>query len=173
LNLIHKFLKVGVCLFISTSVIAHAQYRAVDPADENDPDAPRVWMESEVKIPDAAPSTELKPFFVSGNTPLTFAIDAKSLTIGKDDVIRYVIVITSPSGAKQVNYEGLRCEKYEWRLYATLQGDDKWVKTPNSRWQAVRGNTYNRYHSALIQDAFCENSISRKDPKEILRLLKP
>ncbi|MFM8461758.1 MAG: CNP1-like family protein [Polynucleobacter victoriensis] len=54
-----------------------------------------------------------------------------------------------------------------------MQKDDQWVKTPNSRWQAVRSNSYNRYHSALIQDAFCENSIPRRSAKEIIPFLKP
>jgi CNP1-like family len=173
LKLIHSFFKKSIWSLLLISVLAQAQYKAIDPADEDDPNAPRVWTETEGKIPETAPSNELKPFFVSGNTPLTFAIDATSLTVGKDDVIRYVLVITSPSGAKQVNYEGLRCEKYEWRLYATLQGEGKWVKNPNSHWQEIKGNTYNRYHSALVQDAFCENSSPRRNPKEILRLLKP
>ena len=168
-----NLLKYLLCSLAMISVSAAAQYRTADPADENDPDAPRFWEETQVKIPTAPPSKDLKPFYVSPNTPLTFAIDANSIAFGKDEVIRYVIVITSPAGAKQVTYEGIRCETHEWRLYATMQKDDQWVKTPNSRWQAVRSNSYNRYHSALIQDAFCENSIPRRSAKEIIPFLKP
>jgi hypothetical protein len=173
LKLLHSLLKISAYSLFAASLLAQAQYRTLDPADENDPHAPRTWMEATAKMPEGLPSSELKPFFVSKNTPLSFAIDAQSLSIGKDDVIRYVLVITSPTGAKQVNYEGLRCETYEWRLYATLQGEGHWVKTPNSRWQAIKGSTYNRYHSALAQDAFCENGIARKNIPEILRLLQP
>ncbi len=49
------------------SITAHAQYRTADPADENDPDAPRFWEETEVKIPTAPPSKDLKPFYVSSH----------------------------------------------------------------------------------------------------------
>lgn len=150
-----------------------AQYRVIDPADANDPDAPRIWEETEVKIPQGPPSKDLKPFYVSKNTPLQFALDAQSIVVGKDDVIRYVIVITSPSGAQQTSYQGIRCEKGEWRLYATMQTDNRWVKTPSSRWQAIQSNSYNRYHAALAQDAFCDNAIARKDVKDIIKLLKP
>lgn len=173
MKLPHIFLKIGVYALLTASTFAQAQYRTIDPADENDPLAPRTWFEATIKMPEGPPSSNLKPFFVSKNTPLTFAIDAQSLTVGKDDVIRYVLVVTSPTGAQQVNYEGLRCETYEWRLYATLQSGTNWIKTPNSRWQAVKGSSYNRYHSALAQDAFCENGIARKDISEILRLLQP
>ena len=152
---------------------SQAQYKALDPNDEDDPYAEKFWNEADVKIPTGAPSSDLKPFYVSPNTPLTFSIDAQSLTFDKDEVIRYIVVITSPSGAKQVTYEGIRCEKNEWRLYATMQSDNKWVKSPTSRWQVIAGGNYNRYHAALVQDAFCENGIPRRKPKDILGLLKP
>jgi hypothetical protein len=154
-------------------IASHAQYRTADPADENDPDAPRFWEETEVKIPTAPPSKDLKPFYVSATTPLKFALDAPSITFGKDEVIRYVVVITSSSGAQQVTYEGIRCEKYEWRLYATMQSDGKWSKSPNSRWQVIKNTSYNSYQASLAKDAFCDNSIPRRSAKEIIPLLKP
>lgn len=160
-------------LLITVSCIGQAQYRTADPADENDPYANRYWQETEIQIPNGPPSTDLKPFYVSPSTPNTFAIDTKTLSFGKDEVWRYVITITSPTGARQVTYEGIRCEKAEWRLYATMQSDGKWVKTPSSQWQAIRFNNYNRYHSALYQDAFCENGIPRRKTDEVIRLLKP
>jgi hypothetical protein len=160
-------------LFLLLNLTAHAQYKTLDPADENDIDAPRFWNEVEVKIPNAPPSKQLKPFFVSINTTLTFALDAESIELGKDDVLRYIIVITSPSGARQVSYEGIRCEKYEWRLYGNLQSDGQWRKNPGSKWQLIMPNSYNRYHSALVKDAFCENSIPRRNIQEIVSLLKP
>jgi hypothetical protein len=155
------------------SINSHAQYKTLDPNDENDPDAPRFWEETEVKIPSAPPSKDLKPFYVSAITQLKFALDAPSIAFGKDEVIRYVVVITTHSGAQQVSYEGIRCEKYEWRLYATMQSDGKWSKSPNSRWQGIKNTSYNSYHAALVRDAFCDNAIQRRSAKEIIPLLKP
>jgi hypothetical protein len=156
-----------------SSSISQAQYRTADPADANDPDAPRFWEEAEVKIPTAPPSKDLKPFYVSATTQLKFALDAPSIVFDQDEVIRYVVVITSSSGAQQVTYEGIRCEKYEWRLYATMQSDGKWSKSPNSRWQVIKNTSYNSYHAALVKDAFCDNAIPRRSAKEIIPLLKP
>ncbi len=164
----------ALCVFFMlASSLSIAQYKTLDPADENDPDAPRIWEETEVNIPTAPPSKDLKPFYVSATTQLQFALDAPSIAFGKDEVIRYVIVITTPSGAKQVTYEGIRCEKYEWRLYATMQSDGKWSKSANSRWQGIRNTSYNSYHAALVRDAFCDNAIPRRSAKEIIPLLKP
>ncbi len=170
---ITSFFKILWVFSMAASSLSLAQYKTLDPADENDPDAPRVWEETEVKIPTAPPSKDLKPFYVSATTQLQFALDAPSIAFGKDEVIRYVIVITTPSGAKQVTYEGIRCEKYEWRLYATMQSDGKWSKSANSRWQGIKNTSYNSYHAALVRDAFCDNAIPRRSAQEIIPLLKP
>jgi hypothetical protein len=172
-SIFKNIFKALLSLSIMMSISSHAQYRTADPADENDPDAPRFWEEAEVKIPTAPPSKDLKPFYVSAITQLKFALDAPSIAFGKDEVIRYVVVITSSSGAEQVSYEGIRCEKYEWRLYATMQKDGGWHKTANSRWQVIRNTGYNSYHAALVRDAFCDNTIPRRSAKEIIPFLKP
>ena len=172
-SLFKNILKVSLSLLAALSIASHAQYRTADPADENDPDAPRFWEETEVKVPTAPPSKDLKPFFVSSTSQLKFALDAPSIVFGKDEVIRYVVVITTPSGAQQVSYEGIRCEKYEWRLYATMQKDGGWHKTASSRWQVIKNTGYNSYHAALVKDAFCDNAIPRRSAKEIIPLLKP
>lgn len=172
-SLFKNILKIFLSFLAMVSLSSQAQYRTADPGDENDPDAPRFWEETEVKIPVAPPSKDLKPFYVSAITQLKFALDAPSITFGKDEAIRYIVVITSSSGAQQVTYEGIRCETYEWRLYATMQSDGKWGKSPNSRWQVIKNVSYNSYHTALVRDAFCENSIPRRSAKEIISLLKP
>ena len=172
-SLFKNILKISLSLLATMSIASHAQYRTADPADENDPDAPRFWEETEVKIPTTPPSKDLKPFYVSATAQLKFALDATSIAFGKDEVIRYVLVITTPSGAQQVSYEGIRCEKYEWRLYATMQKDGGWHKSANSRWQPIRNTGYNSYHAALVRDAFFYFSIPRRSAKEIIPLLKP
>ena len=70
----------GLCLLPFFTSLALAQYKTLDPNDENDPDAPRFWSEVEVQLPQDGPSNDLRPFYVSANTPLTFAIDDKSLS---------------------------------------------------------------------------------------------
>ncbi|MFP3740302.1 CNP1-like family protein, partial [Burkholderia sp. SIMBA_019] len=83
------------------------------------------WQENKVESLPALPQagTQLLPFDVSNNTQLKFAVDPASLSVGSDGVVRYAIVITSPGGARNINYEGIRCDTYEWRLYASLNAD--------------------------------------------------
>ena len=72
-------------------------------------------------------------------------------------MVRYTVVVTSPAGARNVNYEGIRCDNYNWRLYAGLNEDQTgWDRTVGERLvDASRTATLNAYHAALYQDYFC------------------
>ena len=120
-------------------------------------DRPSTWTEKKVDTLPAMPQPgDLLPFNVSQNTPLQFALDGKSLTVDSDGVIRYTVVITSPSGARNVNYEGIRCEDYSWKLYAGLNADhDGWDRTVENDWTRIENGDLNAYHAALYQDYFC------------------
>ena len=98
------------------------------------------WTENKVdSLPPLPQQANLLPFDVSGNTPLTFAVDSKSLSVGDDGVVRYTVVVKSPSGAYNVNYEGIRCDTYEWRQYAGLNADhDGWDRQRRHAFRADR-----------------------------------
>ncbi|HTH62991.1 MAG TPA: CNP1-like family protein [Paraburkholderia sp.] len=120
------------------------------------------WTENKVTSlpPLPQPGAHLLPFDVSNNTSLTFAVDPASVSVGSDGVVRYTIVITTPTGGRNVNYEGIRCETYEWRLYASLNADhDGWDETVANDWERIQKGTLNAYHSALYTDYFCANKM--------------
>lgn len=120
------------------------------------------WQENKLEGLPALPqaNTPLLGFVVSNNSPLKFSIDPASLTVGTDGVVRYTIVITSPTGARNVNYEGIRCDTYEWRLYASLDADHNgWDQTVANDWSRIENGTLNAYHSTLYQDYFCANKM--------------
>ncbi|ACC71820.1 CNP1-like family protein [Paraburkholderia phymatum] len=124
-------------------------------------DRPSTWTEKKVDALPAMPQPgNLLPFTVSQNTPLQFAVDAKSLSVDSDGVVRYTVVITSPSGARNVNYEGIRCEDYSWKLYAGLNADhDGWDRTVANDWTRIENGDLNAYHAALYQDYFCTSKM--------------
>jgi hypothetical protein len=128
------------------------------------------WTENKVDtLPSLPLPGDLLPFVVSGNTPLTFSVDAKSLTVGDDGVVRYTVVVTSPSGAHNVNYEGIRCDTYEWRQYAGLNADhDGWDNTVATPFARIENSSLNGYQAALYQDYFCANKIPTGNAKQIL-----
>jgi hypothetical protein len=132
------------------------------------------WTENKIgELPPLPQAGNLLPFNVSQNTPLHFAIDSKSLTVGSDGIVRYTVVVTSPSGARNVNYEGIRCETYEWRLYAGLNADhDGWDRTVANDWQRIENGELNAYHAALYQDYFCANKIPTGSAKLIVENIR-
>jgi CNP1-like family len=128
------------------------------------------WTENKVDtLPPLPQASNLLPFNVSQNTPLTFAIDRDSLTVGDDGVIRYTIVVTSPAGARNVNYEGIRCDTYEWRLYAGINEDQNaWDRTVAGDFRRIENGELNAYHAALYQDYFCANKLPSGPAAQIL-----
>lgn len=132
------------------------------------------WKENTVDTLPPLPQTgDLLPFNVSQNTPLKFFVDAKSLDVGTDGVVRYAVVITSPAGARNVNYEGIRCDTYEWRQYAGLNADHNgWDRTVENDWRRIENGELNAYHSALYQDYFCANKMPQGSTRQILENIR-
>jgi len=145
-----------------------------------DPFNDKPFKEDAVTFPAPPVDRDAVPFDVAGGrneSPLRFAIDPKSVSIGKDNVVRYTVLITSKTGARNVNYEGLRCDTAERRIYATLRNDtNQWVgnravdmnETANaesaslnaykaaSDWQRVGNGGPTDYASALMRSYFCD-----------------
>ncbi|KVC66675.1 hypothetical protein WI72_04310 [Burkholderia ubonensis] len=132
------------------------------------------WKENKVDTLPALPTPgDLLSFNVSQNTPLKFFVDAKSLAVGTDGIVRYTVVVTSPAGARNVNYEGIRCDTYEWRQYAGLNADhDGWDRTVENDWRRIENGELNAYHAALYQDYFCANKMPLGTTQSILENIK-
>jgi outer membrane murein-binding lipoprotein Lpp len=128
------------------------------------------WTENKVDtLPSLPQAVNLMPFDVSGNTPLTFAVDSKSLSVGDDGVVRYTVVVKSPSGAYNVNYQGIRCDTYEWRQYAGLNADhDGWDNTVATEFVRIEDGSLNAYQASLYQDYFCANKMPTGKAQQII-----
>jgi len=138
-----------------------------------DPFAPMVFKEGATAMPLNPPNkTTIVPFYVSQQTIFKFAIDTNSILIGADGVTRYIVIISSPNGNNQTQYEGIRCDSFQWRLYGTFD-NDKWVPNPLSVWQGIKDNTSNRYQAALAQGALCNFKTQEKSLAGIIKSLNP
>lgn len=131
------------------------------------------WAEIEPQLPVAPKGADLQPFYVSPSTENRFYIDRKSLTVGGDGVVRYTLVVVSPSGARNVSYEGIRCETGELRLYAFGHADGTWGKARSNKWTQIEGGvTRNRHHVALFGEYFCPPGAVVGNVKEALAALE-
>jgi hypothetical protein len=138
------------------ALIAAADSSAQSRFEEDFDDTDKPWQEIAVQLPPAPKPETLLPFYVSSESAQNFAIDASSITVGPDKVIRYVLVATSEGGARNVSYEGIRCETYERKLYAFGRADGSWSRARRDQWERISENAINRQHAALAKDYFCD-----------------
>ena len=78
----------------------------------------KAFVETDVKLPPLPKPENLLAFEHSSANTNRFFIDADSIVIGTDGIVRYTMVVKSPSGAENVSYEGIRCETTEQKFYA-------------------------------------------------------
>ncbi len=121
----------------------------------------------------AAPAKEnLLPFYVSPTTTMNFAIDASSVSVTPDGVVRFTLVVASSEGARNVSHEGIRCKTAEKKLYATGGMDGNWAPSRNSAWNQIRDVGANRQHAALFNDYFCDFGSVAGNAATIVKRLK-
>jgi hypothetical protein len=128
--------------------------------------------EIEVQFPPFPKPENLIPFTVSATTDNKFMIDSESLAIGADEIVRFTLVIISPSGAENVSYEGMNCSTAERRLYALGRADRTWSKARSDRWIPIRENTLNRHYAELFTGYFCAVGIVLQDADHLRRALR-
>ena len=147
---------------------------AGDPLESGlDPFAPMVFKEGATAMPLNPPNkSTTQDFYVSQQTIFKFAVDTDSILIGNDGITRYIVILTSPNGNSQIQYEGIRCDSFQWRLYGTFESG-AWRENPLSSWRTIQDNTPNRYQAALAQGAFCSFNNQEKNIKNILQSLNP
>ena len=120
---------------------------ALADVDEDEDKDTRRWQERVVDLPAAPLPENLLPFYVSAATDNEFFVDGTSLTVGPDGVVRYVLVVQAAGGARNISFEGLRCETRERRVYAFGRPDGTWSKSRNDSWQRVRDVPANRHQA--------------------------
>lgn len=147
---------------------------AGDPMESGlDPFAPMVFKEGATAMPLNPPNkSTILPFYVSQTTIFKFAIDTDSILIGNDGITRYIVILTSPNGNSQTQYEGIRCDSFQWRLYGTFE-NGRWKENPLASWRSIQDNIPNRYQAALALGAFCSFSAQEKDINKIMQSLNP
>ena len=140
--------------------------------EEDFEDEYKPWTEVAVQLPPPPHVKDLLPIYVSATATQSFAIDSKSLTVGADGVIRYTMVATSPGGAKNISYEGIRCRSFEKKIYAFGQADGSWSRSRRNQWERIVQNAANRQHAILAKDYFCQSLTVADNAKKMLERIR-
>ena len=127
-------------ILLAALLFALAGSGQADPGAFNDVEEPKAsdWKEDDFKFPPLPKEENLVEFYVNATTSAKYYIDWTSLITGTaDQVIRYVAVIKTAGGARNVSFEGVRCDTSEMRLYATTNSEGVWSKSRNTEWRRV------------------------------------
>ena len=128
--------------------------------------------EDKVELPAYPQDGDLIEFFPGPRGSHRYFIDGRTLSMGKDGVVRYAVVIKTSGGATNVAYEGIRCSSGERRVYALGDRGNKWVETKRSDWEPIRTGYVNEYRKILYSDYFCPERDVLPDRETALRALR-
>lgn len=129
--------------------------------------------ESDLDFPPAPLPEDLRKITLRNLGDNTVELDRKALVVTPDAIVRYTLVVTSPQGARNVSYEGIRCDPAEWKYFALGRSDGTWSAPSQAEWQAVEERGYNAIRYTLAKDYFCGlGGEPLKDAKAILTRMR-
>jgi hypothetical protein len=131
----------------------------------SDPD----WKELDAPPPPALRTEGLIPVEV-GSSSLRFGIDPESIAVGKDRIVRYVVVARSSSGATNAMYEGILCERDEYRIYARHNGGE-WRRIEGD-WKSVKEGVEAIHVRAIARAGVCLGHFPSGTAEQIVRNLR-
>lgn len=161
-------MKILSILLLSLPLAVHADWGKFDFDYANE----RPWVELAAQLPTAPKAENLIEFNVSSATRNRHYIDAASISVGSDEVVRYTVVIDAAGGARNVLFEGMRCATAEHRTYAYGQPDGSWSRARKSGWESIKLRSLLSHRKALFEDHFCFNDITVKDAREAVFYLR-
>lgn len=131
------------------------------------------FVEQDIPFPAYPDDANLLAFPIDARgTNYQYKMDLKSLRVDADGVTRYTMVIESPSGARNVIYEGIRCITNEYKTYAYGTASSEFQKNSTARWKRANDRGGINYQADLAENFLCdpEGSNIRADiVKERLR----
>jgi len=137
---------------------------------EREIEEPDAWKEDATLLPPAPEDKDLVAV-PSDLGAYTLSLDAKHLSVGPDEVLRYTVVLSSRSGARNVYFEGLRCDAKEYKTYGYGTGDGQLHEFPGAAWQPVVRTGPAPYRFELMRGYFCDSVQRPRRPEVVLEML--
>jgi hypothetical protein len=132
------------------------------------------WEEMQTQLPPYPKPDNLLKFDAGSSNTNNYFVDAASLSLGEDKVVRYTLVVKSGGGATNVSFEGMRCDKAQLRVYAFGHPNSAWSRARNSDWREIVPREVNGHHYVLLRDFMCTRARNREPimAKDIVAALK-
>jgi CNP1-like family len=166
-----SFIAASAVLAITVFASIATAQRTYDPAAAvaNFDKAP--WEEQKTQLPGPPSTGDLIAFDAGPTRRLDFFVDAASVSVGVDGVVRFTVVAKSDS-ASNVSYEGIRCQTAERKVYAHARPDGTWYQPKDAAWAKIGNQILEGHRFVLYQDYFCPARVSIKTAAEGVDALK-
>lgn len=128
--------------------------------------------ETKVPLPQYPKPENYLPFEVSAITPFSFFVDAMSISVRQDGVVRYTLIAKSADGALNVSFEGMRCSDAQFRVYAFGSTGNGWAEVRDPKWVPIRSEPRNGQRAVLFNGYFCPSAGNVLTADESVRALK-
>jgi hypothetical protein len=134
------------------------------------------FREADIAPPPYPADAGLIEFTTTGRTRNRFYVDGPSLSVGPDKVIRFVLVVRTPSKVNNVSFSAVRCGTQEWKDYAYARTDKTWVRDEQAKWRPIEARGFNNHQHTLFSEFFCYGGVASGGPlgsaESIVRNLK-
>lgn len=161
-------MRIWLALVLVLPLVAGAQMR--DPGG-NAKESGRL-DDAQAQLPEYPKPENFLPVRVTATTQFDFFVDAKSVRVGNDGVVRYSLIAKSPDGALNVSFEGIRCSDAKFRIYAFGRPDRTWSEARNPLWQAMPADSRNAQRAVLHSEYFCPGGSIIYTPEEGVQALR-
>jgi hypothetical protein len=129
------------------------------------------WREAEVALPAYPADANLVRLPPQPTDTFKVFVDERSVTVGHDGVMRLTFVVESPSGVRNVFYDGIRCAKAEYKTYAIGTADKRMQAMASARWLTIGPIGPNNFRRYVYQTLVCRR-VPMPSPEEFIRDLK-
>jgi hypothetical protein len=158
-----RLLLIGAALF---TACASAQVQS-DWERENEQ---RLKQSEELVVaPPALDRARLVELQLEAASEFRYFVDAASVSVGTDRIVRYAMVARSSSGTENISFEGLRCPG-DYRIYAVGRADGGWRGRPGE-WRPVPRNQ-RIAQNALSKRYFCPGHAAIQTAEEGVQALR-
>ena len=147
-------LAIGTCA-------AHAQLQQPDPD----------WKETEAPPPLSFQTTGLIPIDIPRSS-LRFGVDPASVSLGRDGIVRYVVVAASSTGTVNAMYEGVRCDSGEFKVYARHNSGTGWTVAKDASWRSLHQQPVSRHTLTIARTGACIGRGPNRSASQIVRDLR-
>lgn len=108
----------------------------------------------------------------NSNSSLRVGVDPATLVIGKDDIVRYVVVAISEAGNTTAQYEGIRCRSAEAKVYARYNADSLWSLVKEPQWRSLFDVSPSTHTFKLARGGVCASASANTSVARMVEALK-